>query len=102
MSNNIKYHNYKYIIPKLDSTLFTWSRWRNGSIHDLDIQACRYALITSIDGKQKLQKYAVGYCFGEELMCRPKQNQIAIMFEKNNLKFWFHLRIEEFVNVFKI
>jgi hypothetical protein len=93
MENNCK-------IPKLDSTLFDWSTWRSGSIHDLDIIACRYAIITSPDGKRKLREYVIGWCYGENLNCRPKINQIAVMFEKNGIKFWFHLRQIEFYEVF--
>lgn len=90
------------IIPKIDSTLFDWLTWRNGSIHDLDIIACRYTLITSWHGKQQLRRYAVGWCYGENLMCRPKQGENAVMFEKDGLRFWFHLRRKEFEEVFCI
>ena len=90
----------KFIIPKLNSTLFDWSTWRSGSIHDLDIQRCRYALITSSHGKSQLHKYTIGWCYGENLMCRPKHNEIAIMIEKDDRRFWFHLRSIEFVEVF--
>jgi hypothetical protein len=88
-----------YTIPKLDSTLFNWLTWRSGSIHDLDIQACRYAIITSPDGKRKLREFAIGWCNGQNLMCRPK-NEIAVMFEKNDTYFWFHMRKKEFEEVF--
>ena len=91
----------EFIIPKLDSTLFDWLTWRDGSIHDLDIQRCRYALITSPHGKSQLQKYAIGWCYGENLMCRPKIGEIAVMFEKDDIRFWFHLRRIEFIEVFR-
>lgn len=89
----------KYIIPQLDSSLFDWLTWRNGTIHDLGIQACRYELIISENGKEQLRKYAVGFCYGENLPCRPKQ-EMAVMFFKNDLYFWFHLRKNEFEKVF--
>jgi hypothetical protein len=88
------------IIDKLDSTLFDWSSWRSGSIHDLDIIRCRYELITSPHGKSQLRRYAVGWCYGENLMCRCKKNEIATMFEKDEIRFWFHLRRKEFEEVF--
>jgi hypothetical protein len=90
-----------YMIPKLDSTLFDWRRWRAGDVHDLDIQATRYALLTSIDGKRKLKEYAIGWCLGENLRCRPKL-EIAVMFEKNDVQFWFHMRMQEFEEVFRL
>lgn len=88
------------VIPQLDSTLFDWLTWRGGSIHDLEITACRYSIITSPDGKRKLRQYAIGWCYGENLGCRPKSKEIAIMFEKDGEKFWFHLRQSEFYEVF--
>lgn len=90
----------KYLIPQLDSSLFDWLSWRSGIIHDLGIKACREELITSTHGKESLRKYAIGFCYGENLPCRPKP-EIAVMFEKDNLIFWFHLRQNEFELVFK-
>jgi hypothetical protein len=91
----------KYLIPQLDSSLFDWLTWRSGTIHDLEIKACRYDLITSNQGKEQLRKYAIGFCYGENLPCRPKLKEIAVMFFKNDLYFWFHLRENEFMKVFK-
>jgi hypothetical protein len=91
----------KYTIPYFDSSLFDWITWRSGSIHDLGIVACREVLITSPHGKEQLRKYAIGFCFGENLPCRPK-HEMAVMFEKNDITFWFHLRLNEFNEVFKI
>ena len=87
-------------LPNLDSTLFDWLTWRNGSIHDLGIVSCRYELIISVHGKLRLREYAIGWCFGESLNCRPKQEEIAVLFEKDDKKFWFHLRRKEFCEVF--
>lgn len=90
----------KYSIPQLDSSLFDWLAWRNGTIHDLGIQSCREQLITSQHGKEQLRKYAIGFCFGHNLPCRPK-DEIAVMFLKDDLYFWFHLREKEFQEVFR-
>jgi len=87
------------MIPKLDSTSFTWQRWRAGSIHDFNIP-CRYEMIISGYGKMVLNKHAIGWCCGENLLCRPK-NEVAVMFEKDGIKFWFHLRQKEFIEVFR-
>ena len=87
------------MIPRLDSTCFTWQVWRAGSINDFSLP-CRYEMITSGLGKMILRKYAIGWCYGRNLPCRPK-DEIAIMFEKDDVKFWFHLREKEFIEVFE-
>ena len=89
-----------YSIPKINSSLFDWSTWRRGSVHDLDIAACRYELLTSSYGKGQLRKYAIGYCHGESLPCRPKINEMAVMCQKEDIVFWFHLRDKEFETIF--
>ncbi len=84
----------------LDSSLFTFSLWRAGSIHDLNIP-CRYLTIISWEGKRILRQYAVGYCEAERIPCRPKEGQIALMcFTERDSHFWFHLRKKEFDEVF--
>lgn len=87
-------------MERLPSHVFTWSRWRAGNIAELGIR-CRYAHITSPQGKSILKKYAVGYHKGEALLCRPKTNEVAIMFFKDGRHFWFHLREPEFLKVFE-
>lgn len=86
-------------LPKLDSTLFTWLNWKAGSIHDLGLK-CRYEEITSAVGKLILKTVAIGWCFGENLPCRPKAGEIGLMCHKNGEDFWFHIRIGEFLQVF--
>lgn len=87
-------------MKKLDSTHFTWSKWRAGSIHDLGVP-CRYFAITTEPGKSILQKHIVGYCPGEELMCRPKLDHTALMCFKDGEHFWFHIRNKEFNELIK-
>ena len=99
---NNKYCKFKIEktdLPKLDSTIFTWDKWRNGSIHDLDIP-CRYLSIISTEGQSTLKEYAIGWCYSESLPCRPKDNHVAVMFYKDGQEFWFHLRNNEFYEVF--
>ena len=88
------------MIPKIDSSLFTWLEWRAFSIKELGV-FCRYADITSCRGKAILRKYAIGYCKGENLLCRPKLNHTALMCFKDGEHLWFHLRNNEFQEVFK-
>lgn len=87
------------MLPRLDSSYFTWLGWRAYSIKELGV-FCRYADLTSARGKSILRKYAIGWCKGESLMCRPKTNQIALMCFKGGEEFWFHLRKREFEEVF--
>jgi len=86
------------IIEKMDSTHFDWLTWRAGSIKDFNIPS-RYNFI--IAAKATFREYAVGYCDGESLMCRNKQNHKAVMFFKNGVHFWFHLRNNEFSKIFE-
>jgi MoaA/NifB/PqqE/SkfB family radical SAM enzyme len=96
----IRYQIENFSIPKMDSTEFTFNKWRAGSIKDFNIP-CRWSEIISGKGKNVLKEYAVGWCYGENLMCRPKENEIATMFYKDGVYFWFHLRANEFYEVFK-
>ena len=84
---------------QLDSTLFTWLNWRADSIHSLGLR-CRYKDITSERGKKILRKYVIGWCRGESLLCRPKEKEIAVMYFKDDVEFWFHIRRNEFNKVF--
>ena len=86
----------------LDPTLFDWSTWRLGSEGLIELSlVCDYKILTTPQGINELRKHAVGWCKGETLLCRPKVNHIALMCHKNDNHFWFHLRNEEFKEVFK-
>lgn len=85
------------MFTRLHDTSFSWSKWRRASIADLGIP-CREEII--IKNKHILRKYAIGYLEGERLTCRPKRNETAVMFLKDNEMFWFHLRNSEFLAVF--
>jgi len=86
-------------LQKLDSSLFVWQAWRSGSPNDLNL-TCRYNSLTSKRGSAILKEYAIGWCYAENLMCRPKLDNRAVMFFKDNNLFWFHMRNEEFMKVF--
>lgn len=90
----------KKILNYLNPELFTWSRWRAGTIADLKIP-CRYGCITSGYGKSILRKHFVGYCDAKYLLCRPKVNEKAVMFFNEGIHFWGHLRNKEFFEVFE-
>ena len=46
------------------------------------------------------RKYVIGWCYGHNLICRPKSNEIALMCFKDENDFWFHLREQEVIEVF--
>ena len=80
---------------------FTWSLWSGGSIKTLGVQS-RFLDIVSPRGKTVLRKHAVGYCRGESLICRARHGEIAVMCFCDGEHFWFHLRKNEFEEVFGI
>jgi len=84
---------------KINSSLFTWNLWRSGTLLDLGILKNRSEFI--LEKKNVLRKYAIGYCEAEKLICRPKINCIAVMFQKDDVIFWTHLYKNEFWEIFK-
>ena len=84
-------------MERLDSSLFDWLTWRNGSITDiLSIPQRTECLINKRD---ELRKYAIGWCPAEETPCRPKTGYIAVMFLVEERQFWTHLTKEEFEGI---
>lgn len=87
------------MIDKLQPELFDWLLWRNGSPSDIFKETNWYKNIA--DKKATLNSFAVGYCEGEKLQCRPKNNHKAVMFLIEDRLFWFHLTDKEFKEVFR-
>ncbi len=89
-----------YTIPKYPIDSFTWLRWLQGEKvwRELGV-ACREQSI--FDNKDVLRRYAVGYREGETLFCRPKTNEVAVLFIIDNEFCWTHLREKEFEYVFR-
>ena len=86
------------IIPRMLSDSFDWLRWINNDIWIKLGVACRYHdMIAQAD---VLRKYAVGYCPGWRLYCRPRDNEVAILFLIDDEFGWTHLRKHEFEEVF--
>ena len=86
-------------IRMLPPDCFDWSRWRLGYKiwYELGI-ACRKEDIFAQD--KVLRHYAIGYRPGEKLYCRPKENEVAVLFFIEGEYCWTHLRREEFEYVF--
>ena len=102
MEYNNKFIRYKIeqqtAIKRLDSSLFTSDIWSAGSVHDFGIEHFRFDNLS--DNKDKLNNGLLGYCFGESLNCRPKENHIALMYDIQGKQFWFHIRNNEFYELF--
>ena len=84
-------------MQKLDQGHFEWTTWREGSPLDLFL-ICREEELVRM--RKTIQRYAVGYCKSENLLCRPKSNHKAVMFFKDGKHFWFHLTNNEFRRIF--
>jgi hypothetical protein len=52
-----------------------------------------------VDYAGTIRKYAVGYIHGSRLFCRPRENEVAIMFLVDDVFGWTHFREEEFEEV---
>lgn len=87
------------MIEELNSSLFDWLTWRNGTILELLNIPQRKLEMTA--NKQMLLKHAVGWAKGESIPCRPKANTKAVMFLVDDREFWTHFNLDEFDNIFK-
>lgn len=79
--------------------MFDWTTWRAGSPLTVFGIACRSADLLA--QRDLLRRYAVGWCLSERLACRPKRKHIAVLFHKDGVDFWFHMRLAEAIEVFK-
>jgi hypothetical protein len=86
------------MIPHIDASNFDWLSWRQGNPHLL-FGASRGELAT--DFAQLLRRYAIGYCDGSVVPCRPKVGFVAVMFQKDGDTGWCHLSHDEFERVFR-
>lgn len=84
-------------ISKLDGSLFTYDRWIASSIHAFEIKHLRYGNIEEY--KEKLLVNLEGYCFAENLICKPKENHVALLYKIGDDYMWFHIRNNEFIKL---
>ena len=83
----------------LDFSAFDWLTWRAGCLVDVLGVANHTAAIQ--DNACLLRTYAIGYCPGTQLLCRPKADTMAVMFLVGEQLFWTHLTDVEFHKVWK-
>jgi len=77
---------------------FTWQAWSGGNLMDMLNIPNREPFI--VDNTDIIQKYAIGWCKGDNIVCRPKTETIAVMFITNNVEWWTHFTIKEFISCF--
>lgn len=81
------------MLERMHGTSFDFLTWSGGGLTNLGLPN-RYDIIKS--NIHILKKYAVGYCLGDELLCRPKKDEVGVMFLKDDRYFWTHMIPEEF------
>lgn len=86
------------MLEKMHGTSFDWLSWRGEGVIRLGVIQREEIIISNA---KIIKKYAIGYCLGEEVICRPKTNTIAVMFLKDNELFWTHLTKKEFNIIFQ-
>jgi hypothetical protein len=84
-------------LPQLDPLLFDWSTWRAGSIEQVFKVPHRIQFLYGI--ADTLRKHAVGWTYGDQLVCRPKTGFVAVMFWVDDTHFWTHLTCAEFKRI---
>lgn len=85
------------IVPCIDSTRFTKERWSAGSIHDFGIEHFRYDNVKQY--RERLLEGLEGFCFGETLPYRPKENHVGLLYRTGTGHLWFHIRNNEFIQL---
>ena len=83
-------------MERLDPLLFSWGRWRRGCPLDVLGLECRSDALLSRRGRAILRGKALGWCPGDQLVCRPKPGTVAVMFWIGDGHWWFHMMLDEF------
>lgn len=87
------------MLRRINSSLFDWLAWRNGTIVELlNVQQRTCSIISN---RIALRNHAIGWAPGEIIPCRPKLDHVAVMFSVDDREFWTHFTKEEFNAVFK-
>lgn len=82
------------MLERMHGTSFDWLTWSGGGLTNLGL-ANRYEIVKS--NIYILKRYAVGYIEGEYCLCRPKKDEVAVMFLKDDRFFWTHITKKEFL-----
>lgn len=94
-----RYHISMFEIEYLHPDHFDWLTWNGGRLLDIGVQT----RFEDIKAKAHIvRKHAIGYLWGESLVCRTKPGTVAVMFliRETDTYFWTHLTMMEFEVVF--
>lgn len=86
-------------LKQIDGSAFDYFAYKAGDITDLGITG---RLDNFVNNAVIFRKYAVGYCEGVSLACRPRVDCVGVMFEIEDIRFWIHFGKDEFKEVFDI
>jgi hypothetical protein len=82
----------------LNGSLFDWLSWRAGNLTEcLNLQTRENIIVSN---SEIIRKHAIGWCRGENIVCRPKRDTMAVMFFTDEVEWWTHFTIKEFVECF--
>ena len=86
------------MIEHFNETSFTWDIWSGGNLTDmLNISTRKEIIISNSD---VIRKHAIGWCKGDDVPCRSKPNTVAVMFLTNDIEWWTHFNVDEFLGCF--
>lgn len=88
-------------LPKMPTDSFSFSRWRDGAgdIKSL-IGEWRFANLTSKKSSAIIKERAIGWTFGKYLSCRPKDEDVAVMWSVGSDMGWIHMMANELWEVY--
>ena len=89
-------------IPLLSADMFDWLTWINGVDIHIKLGMHKIREESIMDCAETLRKYAIGYIRVDKPICRPKPDEIAVIFLIDDVFGWTHLRKTEFERVFNV
>jgi len=55
---------------------------------------------TNLEKRELFSEGLLGYCLGERLFVRPRDDSVALMYVIGKDEFWFHMDKETFIEIF--
>lgn len=90
-------------LQKMPIDSFTFSRWRYGAS---DIKSIvgewRFYNLTSPTTANKIRGLAVGWIPGNQLSCRPKEEDVAVLFNIKEDLGWIHMMANELWEIYSV
>jgi len=86
------------IIEHYHEQSFTWDSWSGGNLTEmLNIPNRKEIILDNID---IIRKHAIGWCISDDVVCRPKKGKVSVMFLTNEIEWWTHFEMDEFIGCF--